>query len=153
MSRVSRADWSASVPWGGVIDKPSSFGVADIGGLTGTGYSNGQYPAYDKVTGRFRPASIIAPPTPTPIEPWVPNEMWYNWDDTTLHAFQSAQQDFDFIGAFPAQPVAVGASFAIDYLTISAYVPFANTIRVTVMNTQISDVTVGSGTIRLILFP
>lgn len=153
MGKVSRADWAASVPWGGVIDKPATFGVTDIGGLTGTGYSAGQYPAYNKTTKRFQPASIIAPPAPIPPEPYVFNQLAFNWDGETLHSFQISQQDFDFVGAMPSQVVAVGASFALDYLTLSAYVPSMNVVRITVMNTQITDVTVGSGTVRIILFP
>jgi hypothetical protein len=65
-SKVSRADWAATVPWAGVLGKPDNLGgVSDIGQLTGNSYGAGMVPAWNGSA--FVPTSlpIVTPVTPT----------------------------------------------------------------------------------------
>lgn len=154
MSKVSRADWAATTPWDGITNRPSSFGVSDIGSLTGNGYSEGQVPAYNVASKRFRPttptpASITPAPTPSSgsgIETFV------TWDVPSLHAMQTAYEDFAFVGAIPSMEVIVGTPFPDSFVQVSATVPTMNLVRITVTNMDIADLDLGNGTYRLRLF-
>jgi len=154
MGKVSRADWAASVPWQGVTDKPSTFGVTDIGQLTGDGYSDGQIPVYNRASGRFRPGSRNPAPTPTPVPPTpgIPTEISVEMDVPNLHAFQSYYEDFFFPGALTGQPVIVGASYTNPYVQISATVVDSNSVRITVMNLGLDDVDLDDSFYRLMIF-
>lgn len=154
MSKVSRADWAATTPWSGITDKPASFGVSDIGELTGIGYADGQIPIYSRSSGRFRPGSRLAPsPAPTPTPSGLSSiEIFVTWDCPSLHALQTATEDFDFVGAFVSQPVIVGAPFSDQNVQISASIVDLNIARISVTNMGLSDLDLGVGIWRLRIF-
>lgn len=154
MSKVSRADTAVSTPWNGITGKPASFGASDIGQLTGIGYADGQIPVYSATSGRFRPGSRNPAPTPTPPEPTpgIPTEIYVDWDAPSLHALQSAYEDFPFVGALLSYPVIVGASFANEFVQISATVVADNLVRITVQNLGIDDLDLDDGIYRLRIF-
>lgn len=154
MSKVSRADWAATTPWDGITSKPTNFGVSDIGQLTGKGYGEGQVPAYDSATRRFRPHTIdsSAPaPVPTPTTT-AGIEIWVIWDVPSLHALQTATEDFYFVGAFPSMPVIVGTPFTNQFVQVTATVTDMNLVRISVTNMDLADLDLGEGTYRLRLF-
>lgn len=154
MSKVSRADWAATTPWGGITDKPASFGVSDIGGLTGNGYADGQIAVYNRASGRFRPGSRSVTPTPTPVTPPLPgfSELWVPWDVPSLHALQTATEDFYFVGVMVSQPVIVGAPFDDQFVQISASAVDTNMARISVTNMGLADLDLGEGQWRLRIF-
>ncbi len=154
MAKISRADWAATTPWLGITDKPASFGVSDIGQLTGIGYADGQVPVYSISSGRFRPGSRNPTPTPVPPTPTpgIPTEITVTWDAPSLHALQTATEDFYFPGVLPSQPIAVGASFTDQNVQISATVVDANTVRITVTNLGLADLDLDDGFYRLRVF-
>jgi hypothetical protein len=154
MGKVSRADYAETTPWTGIIGKPSGFGVSDISGLTGIGYSGDQIPVYDATTGRFRPGSRNpSSPTPTPDPtPGPAEEIWVYWDAPSLHPLQTATEDFDFVGAMVSQPVIVGSPLDLQFMSISAYCFTANSVRISVTNMNLADVDLGGGTWRLRIF-
>lgn len=149
MSKVSRSDWAASVPWDGVTDKPPfTPGATDIGQLTGVGFAEGQFPRF--LNGRFRPATIPAPspaPAPTPAAPFI----IVSWDTPSLMPLQSAWEDFAYPGVLVSQPITLGTPFADEFVIATASVPAANVVRITVVNMNLAtvDLAVGSWTIRL----
>lgn len=150
MSKVSRADWAASVPWDGVTGKPDfPAGITDIGQLTGDGYSDGQYPSFDAGSGRFSPATLPEPVPPTPAP--VPEFIIVSWDTPSLMPLQSAWEDFDFPGVLVSQPITLGTPFDDEFVLAVATVPEANVVRITVTNMGFStvDLAEGSWTIRL----
>lgn len=151
MSRVVRADWAATTEWDGINGRPSSFGATDIGDLTGHGYSNGQIAIFDSATGRFRPGSRSPAPDPTPPDPTpgTPTEISFTWDAPSLHALQTATEDFYFIGVLPSQPIAVGSSFDNQNVQISATVVADNIVRITVTNMGFDDLDLSDGFYRL----
>lgn len=154
MAKVSRADWAASTPWDGITNKPASFGASDIGQLTGIGYADGQVPVYNRTAGRFRPGSRSIPASTTPTTPPLPgfSELWVTWDVPSLHALQTATEDFYFVGAMPSQPVIVGAPFDDQFVQISSSVVDLNVARITVTNLGLADLDLGSGQWRLRVF-
>lgn len=154
MAKISRADWAATTPWLGITDKPDSFGVTDIGELTGLGYSNGQVPVYNRSLGRFRPGNFPTPaPTPPAPTPISSTEIWVVWDPPNLHALQSCYEDFDsLIGAFVSQPVMVGCPFDDAFVMVSASIIATNTARITVQNLGLDDLDLAEGTWRLRIF-
>lgn len=154
MAKISRADWAATTPWLGISGKPDAFGVSDIGGLTGDGYADGQIPVYNRAAGRFRPGSRTPPsPTPAPTPtPAMPTEIFVTWDVPSLHALQSATEDFYFSGAFVSQPVMVGAPYSDQNVQISATIVDLNVARITVTNMGIDDLDLGEGIYRMRIF-
>lgn len=150
MSKVSRADWAASVPYSGVTGKPPTVaGITDIGQLTGLAYGSNQYPRFDTLTGRFRPATLPVAPTPTPT-PAAAFQI-VSWDAPSLLPLQSCWEDFSFIGVLVSQPIALGTPFPNEFVLATASVPAANVVRITVVNMSLAtvDLAVGSWTIRL----
>jgi len=154
MAKISRADWAATTPWNGITDKPDSFGVTDISELTGDGYANGQIPVYNRTTGRFAPGSRSPAPSPIPPTPTpgTPTEISVTLDFPNLHALQSAYEDVFFIGVFLSQPIAVGASFANEFVQITASVIADSVVRITVTNMGLADLDLGEGIFRLRVF-
>jgi hypothetical protein len=149
MSKVSRADWAASVPWAGITDKPVvTPGVTDIGQLTGNGFANGKVPIWSSASGKFVPGSL---PTPTPTPPPTPSgsSLLVYWDVPLLHALQSAWEDFTFSGVSVSRAISLGAPFADEFIQISASTPAADTVRITVTNLGLADVDLGGGTWEL----
>lgn len=154
MAKVSRADWAATTPWDGITDRPASFGVSDIGGLTGNGYADGQIAVYNRAAGRFRPGSRTLPvpaPTPTPT-PGPPTEIFVTWDVPSLHALQTATEDFYLNGSFVSQPVIVGAPFSDQFVQVSATIVDMNIARISVTNMGLADLDLGEGIWRLRIF-
>lgn len=150
MSKVSRADFAATVPWVGITGKPPVVaGITDISQLTGDGFLNGQYPRYNSLAGRFRPASLPAPTvTPTPAPPAF---QIFSWDAPSLLPLQSCFEDFSFIGVIVSQPITLGSPFADEFVIATASVPAPNVVRITVVNMNLAtvDLGVGSWTVRL----
>lgn len=150
MSRVVRSDWAASVPWQGVTNKPPTVaGITDISQLTGDGFLNGQYPRFNALAGRFRPATLPTPTvTPTPAPP---AQIIVSWDVPSLLPLQSAWENFDFIGVLVSQPIMLGTPFQNEFVLAVASVPAANVVRITVTNMSLAtiDLGVGSWTLRL----
>lgn len=154
MGKISRADWAASVPWSGITGKPSSFGPTDISELTADGYRNGQYPS--AVAGRLRATTLVFPPTPTP-DPPAPSggvtKTYVTWDIPSLHALQSAAEDFTIVGAMPGMAIVVGAAFDTTFLTLSAYCYDYDTIRIVATNMSLDDVDPDEQNFQLVFFP
>lgn len=143
MGKVSRADYAETAPWSGITGKPDSFGASDIGQLTGIGYADGQVPVYSLAAGRFRPGSRNPAPAPTPPTPTpgVPTRITVTWDVPTLHALQTATEDFPFAGVFPGRPVSVGAPMDDSelYINFCAYVIDVGLVRIAVQNLGLAD--------------
>lgn len=154
MSKTARSDWAASTPWSGITGKPPTPGsVTDIGQLTGDGYSSGQIPSFDAATGRFVPATPGPSPPPPPGPVPLPTEIWVVWNPPGLNPLQTATEDFDLIGALVSQPVIVGAPFDLQFMTICAYIPASNVVRICLTNMGILPVDFDSGTWRIRIFP
>jgi hypothetical protein len=150
MSKISRADWAATTPWDGITNKPASFGVSDIGGLTAIGYSDGQIPVYSHAAGRFRPGSRLAPsPTPTPTPAPTESEVALTWDVPNLHALQTATEDFYIPGVFVSHPVVIGAPFDDQNVQFSGSVVDLNMVRISVTNLGLADVDLATGIWRV----
>ncbi len=153
MGKVARADYAETTPWNGIIGKPASFGVSDIGGLTGDGYSDGQIPVFNRSSGRFRPGSRTSPsPAPTPTPSPDSSEVAISWDVPSLHALQTATEDFYIPGVFTSHPVDVGAPFDDQYVQISATVVDLNVVRISVTNMGIDDLDLAEGIYRIRFF-
>lgn len=155
MAKISRADWAASVPWSGITGKPSAFGPTDISELTANGYVNGQYPS--AVSQRLKPTTLVLPPAPTP-DPVPPapasiSKLYVTWDMPTLHALQTAQEEFTFIGANPGMAVLVGGPLDTTFVNLSAYCYDFNQVRILATNLGLTDIDVGELTYQLVIFP
>lgn len=148
MSKVTRADWAASVPWGGITNKPKfpTGGVTDIGQLTGDGFSAGQYAKWDGQ--KFVPAS---PPSVTPIvAAAIFKDFLFTWDPPSILPLQTAWEDFPVIGAVINQIVGVGPPYNVGQCIVSAYIPANDTVRIQVTNlsAEIVDLLTGVWRIR-----
>ncbi len=106
MSKVSRSDWSP-VTWAQITGKPSSFGVSDIGQLTGAGFALGQVPRWNG--SKFVPYTLPNIPAPTPPNS-LPPQFTLTWDIPELLPLQTATQVFNVGMVFPGNPLAIGWS-------------------------------------------
>lgn len=132
MSKVSRADWSASTPWSGIVGKPSTFGVTDISQLAAAGFSSGQVPRWNGA--KFVPYTIPSSATPvTPPNP-LPAQVQFSWDVPSILPLQSAYEDFPLIGAIPGEPIAHGVAFDPGFCLTFAYIFANDTVRLKVVN-------------------
>ncbi len=147
MSKVTRADWAASVPWDGITNKPAtpSGGVTDIGQLTGKGFSVGNYAKWNG--SKFVPGA--APTVPPIVVPTIFSDHFFAWDAPPLMPLQSAWEDFPVIGASVNQIVSCGPPFNVGLCIVFCYIPFNDTVRIQVTNFDSVAVDLGPGTWRI----
>jgi hypothetical protein len=143
VSKVSRADFAASVPWEGIISKPATFGATDIGQLAGAGFAIGQVPRWNG--SKFVPYTIPSSSTPVAPPSALPVQVYFSWDVPSLLPLQSAYEDFPWIGAVPGQPLAFGIAFDPQFCWVNATVIANDTIRLWVLNMNSSAVDLGEG--------
>lgn len=142
MSKVSRSDWSATAPWEGIIGKPSTFGVTDIGQLTGIGFSAGQVPRWNGV--KFVPYTIPNVPTPTPDPTPLPDPISLTWDIPELFPLQTGTEDFNVNGVFPSYPLALSVNSNPGFFFFAALVTQIDTVTLYAVNMSAAPVTLGS---------
>lgn len=158
MSKVTRADWSATCPWSGISGKPSfsGGGVSDIGQLTGIGFANKQVPIWNTALQKFVRSSIsgiagYSPSSPSTSQQYIP-AVQIEWNVPSLLPLQSAYEDFPLIGAVPGTPGAVGVPFDMQFCWIRADVIANDSVRITVTNLNSVTVDLGNGLYNVQIF-
>lgn len=157
--KATRADWAAvagSVDFENVRNIPaeSPFAAPDMSQIGGKNFGDGQYPRWNSSLRKFIPATLPSSgstPSGTTVIPW--KMITFFWDAPTLLPLQSCYEDFDFVGALPSDPVAVGAPFDIEFCQASAVVTDVNTVRLTVFNGNLSPVDLSDGVWKIARFP
>jgi len=146
---VTRANWAAGCAWNTITGKPKfPGGISDIGQLTGAGFSNKQVPVWNSSLKKFVPANIsgiagyVAPAPPSPSDGSL--QISFIWDAPALLPLQPVYEDFPFIGAVPADPVALGVFADLQFVLASAVVFQNDSVRVTLVNLNIVTVDLGS---------
>lgn len=149
MSKVARSDWSPPPRWRDILDKPSSFGVTDIGQLSASGFSSGQIARWSGT--KFVPYTI---PSVTPVTPSnsLPAQVQFSWDVPSILPLQSAYEDFPLIGAIPGEPIAHGVAFDPGFCLTFAYIFANDTVRLKVVNMDSVAVDLGSAVWSIQLF-
>lgn len=155
--KTTRSDWSATTPWAGIQGKPDIFPSAapDISQIGGNGFSNWQVPTWSSSLRRFVPATPSSggstPPAPTPVTQW--QQITFFWDAPSLLPLQSCYEDFDFIGALTSDAVAVGVPHDLEFCQVTAQVIAVNSVRLYVMNGNLSPVDLSDGVWKIVRFP
>lgn len=104
MSKVTRADWAATVPYAGITGLPPAppAGITDIGGLSGDGFQSGQVPRWNGT--RFVPYTI---PSSSGGGGSLPSQFTLTWDIPLLAPLQTATQTFNVANVYPTYPIAI----------------------------------------------
>ncbi|HEX2899823.1 MAG TPA: hypothetical protein VHS96_08905 [Bacteroidia bacterium] len=142
MSKVAKADWAASTPWLGISGKPASFGVSDIGQLTGIGFSVGQVPRWNG--SKFVPYTIPSNPTPPPTPGVLPAPIGLTWDIPELLPLQTATEDFNVGNIYPGSPVSVTVGTNPGFFFFDAIVTGIEVVTLYALNMSGGPVTLGS---------
>lgn len=154
--RTTKADWAANVPWAGITGVPATFpsSAPDISQVGGRSFNNGQIPTWSSSLRRFVPATPsggTTPPTPTPVTQW--KQITFFWDAPSLLPLQSCYEDFDFIGALTSDAVAVGVPHDLEFCQVTAQVIAVNSVRIYVLNGNLSPVDLSDGVWKIVRFP
>lgn len=141
MTKVAKADWSP-VTWEQITGKPSSFGVTDIGQLTGNGFAIGQVPRWNG--SKFVPYTIPSTPAPTPTPTPLPAQIGITWDIPEILPLQTATEDFNIGGVFLGYPLAITPNSNPGFFWFAALVTAVDVVTVYALNMDATPVTLGS---------
>lgn len=142
MSKVAKADWAASAPWEGLTGKPASFGVSDIGQLTGNGFAVGQVPRWNGT--RFVPYTIPSTPAPTPTPSPLPAPIGLTWAIPELLPLQTGTEVFNVGGIFPGTPLSVTVGADPGFFFFAALVTDIEVVTLYALNMSAAPVTLGT---------
>lgn len=141
MSKVSRSDWAPPPRWEDIIGKPTSFGVTDIGQLTGNGFAVGQVPRWNG--SRFVPYTIPSSPSPTPSSP-LPAPIGLTWDIPALLPLQTATETFNVGNIYPGSPLSVTVGADPGFFFFDAIVTGIELVTLYALNMSAAPVTLGT---------
>jgi hypothetical protein len=143
--KVTRADWSASVPWDGVTNKPDlsktdttalQKQITALQAQVDALLRNRSTPVVPVATGPFKAAGILTA----------------TWNAGTLHCLESVWADFDFGTQEVGSAVIVVPPVVVNGITFTASVVSKYVIRLMALNTALATTTVASGDYLLFTF-